>query len=130
MTPRRFTIALLLSIAPILPATAGAQPPVYLTQWGSPGSGNGEYNKPYHVAVDAAGDVYVVDWERESLGGNARVQKFSASGTYLTQWGSRGIGNGQFTTPSGAAADALGNIYVPDQSDARVQKFTNTGGYL
>ena len=30
-----------LGFASILPATAGAQPPVYLTQWGSYGTGDG-----------------------------------------------------------------------------------------
>src|SRR5262245_22548269 len=113
---RRLGITLLLSLATILPATAGAQPPVYLTQWGSYGSGNGEFNRPYHIAVDAAGDVYVVDWERASLGGNSRIQKFTGTGTYLTQWGSPGSGNGQFDTPTGVAADAFGNVFVSDQA--------------
>jgi len=43
--------------------------------------------------IDPAGNVYVVDYA------NNRVQKFNASGTYLTQWGSPGSGNGQFATP-------------------------------
>src|SRR5438132_8137239 len=105
---RRFGITLLLSLASIMPATVGAQ--VYLTQWGTPGSGNGEFNRPYGVAVDAAGDVYVVDWERESLGGNSRIQKFTGTGTYLTQWGSPGSGNGQFQNPSGVATDGSGHV--------------------
>ena len=84
---RRFGTALLVvSLASLLPATVGAQAPVYLAQWGTPGSANGEFNKPYRVAVDAAGDVYVVDFERESLGGNSRIQKFTSAGDYLTQW--------------------------------------------
>ena len=40
--------------------------------------------------MDAAGDVYVCD------SNNHRIQKFTGSGTYLTQWGSFGTGNGQF----------------------------------
>src|SRR5213596_1449171 len=109
---RRFGITLLLSLASILPATVGAQAPVYLTQWGSQGSGNGEFNRPYRVAVDAAGDVYVVDWARASQGGNSRIQKFTGTGIYLTQWGSFGSGIGQFYNPSGVATDAAGNVYV------------------
>ena len=27
---------------------------------------------------------------------NYRIEKFDGNGTYLTQWGSQGIGNGQF----------------------------------
>src|SRR3989442_1307129 len=36
----------------ILPATVGAQTPVYLTQWGSFGSGNGQFMYPTGVATD------------------------------------------------------------------------------
>lgn len=40
-SPWRFGITLaFLGFASILPATAGAQCPTYLTQWGSPGSGS------------------------------------------------------------------------------------------
>jgi NHL repeat len=38
--------------------------------WGSPGSGNGQFNGPYGVAVDFEGRVYVAD------PGNNRVQEF------------------------------------------------------
>ena len=84
---RCFGITLLLLSVAILPATAWAQPPVHVGQWGTPGSGNGDFNKSFRVAVDAAGDVYVVDFERESLGGNSPIQKFTGAGSYLTQWG-------------------------------------------
>jgi len=51
--------------------------------------------------IDPAGNVYVVDYA------NSRVQKFNASGTYLTQWGSPGSGNGQFATPYQIAGEPL-----------------------
>ena len=51
---RRLWITLaLLSFASILPAKVGAQPPVYLTQWGAFGSGDGQFNVPWGVATDA-----------------------------------------------------------------------------
>jgi DNA-binding beta-propeller fold protein YncE len=62
----------------------------YLTQWGSFGTGNGQFNVPFGVAVDSFGNVYVADAD------NSRIQKFTSGGTYLTQWGSFGTGNGQF----------------------------------
>src|SRR2546427_358857 len=111
MTPRlrRFAIALaFLGFASILPATVGAQPPVYLTQWGTFGSGNGQFCDPTAVATDGAGDVFVVD------SGNFRIEKFSGTGAYLTQWGSYGSGDGQFIIPIGVATDATGNVYVSD----------------
>src|SRR5436309_631518 len=108
----------------LLPATVGAQPLVYLTQWGSQGSGNGQFNYPYGVATDAAGNVYVAD------NGNHRIQKFTDAGTYLTQWGSLGSGDGQFYAPWGVATNAAGDVYVADRGNACIQKFTGTGTYL
>ena len=64
----------------------------YLGQWGSHGSGNGQFDYPYGVAVAPGGDVYVADSD------NNRVQYFTASGSYLGQWGTYGSGNGQFNT--------------------------------
>ena len=53
-----------------------------LGQFGSQGSGAGQFQTPVGVAVDqASGDVYVAD------SGNARVQKFSATGAFIAAWG-------------------------------------------
>ena len=87
----------------------------YLTQWGSYGSGNGQFDDPIGVATDAAGNVYVADTD------NHRIQKFTGTGTYLTQWGSSGSGNGQFAYPAGVATDAAGNVYVADSENYRVE---------
>jgi hypothetical protein len=40
-----------------------------------------------------------------------RIQKFDSNGGYLAQWGSTGIGNGQFNFPQGVARDGQGNCY-------------------
>ena len=96
----------------------------YLTQWGSMGSGNGQFNAPFGIAIDAAGNVYVAD------SGNHRIQKFTSNGAYLTQWGGLGSGNGQFNGPRGVATDAGGNVYVAEQLNNRIQKFTSTGAYI
>jgi DNA-binding beta-propeller fold protein YncE len=69
------------------------------------------------VATDDAGDVYVSDIT------NNRIQKFTGSGTYLTQWGSFGAGEGQFSSPYCVATDDAGDVYVADYSNSRVQKF-------
>jgi len=92
-----------------------------ITQWGSRGSGDGQFNDPRGIAVDNSGNVYVSDYS------DNRVQKFRSDGTFITQWGSTGSGNGQFNGPSGVAIDNAGNVYVTGD---RIQKFTSTGTFL
>jgi DNA-binding beta-propeller fold protein YncE len=99
-------------------------PPTYLTQFGSAGSGNGQFVFPSGVAVDSRNNVYVADTV------NDRVEKFDSRGNYLTQWGSSGTGNGQFDYPYGIAVDSRNNVYVVDGRNRRVQKFTSSGTYL
>jgi DNA-binding beta-propeller fold protein YncE len=96
----------------------------HLTQWGSLGTNNGQFEGASGVAVDSGNNLYVAD------AGNNRVQKFSASGTYLTQWGSLGTNNGQFDYPQGVAVDGSNNVYVADQDNSRVEKFDSNGNYL
>jgi DNA-binding beta-propeller fold protein YncE len=103
----------------------------FITKWGSGGSANGQFVNPEGIAVDAAGNVYVADYN------NNRIQKFSgagvaaqeAPGVFLLKWGSSGTGNGQFQYPVGVATDAAGNVYVVDDDNHRIQKFTSTGSY-
>ena len=97
---------------------------VQLAQWGSAGTGNGQFNNPTGVAVDAADNVFVADRN------NHRVQKFDSAGNYLTQWGGLGSGNGQFSNPTYLAVDTAGNVYVGDRNNDRIQKFDNSGNYL
>jgi len=52
-----------------------------IAAWGTSGSGPGEFQEPMGVAVDAQGDIYVADSR------NRRVQKFSARGKFLAEFG-------------------------------------------
>ena len=72
----------------------------------------------------AAVNVYVVDT------GNHRVQKFDASGNFVSTWGSSGGGNGQFNNPRGIAVDNSGNVYVADTNNNRVQEFDANGNFV
>lgn len=84
---------------------------------------------PYYaadgVAVDANGNVFVVDTYPSDM-----VLKLRSDGTHLTSWGSDGTGAGQFDTPTRAAVDPSGNVYVVDYGNNRVEIFSNDGGYL
>ena len=48
----------------------------------------------------------------------------------LAKWGSEGAGGGQFNDPIGIAVDGLGNVYVADNGNNRVQVFTAGGEFL
>ena len=48
---------------------------------------------------------------------NDRVQEFTSSGVYITQWGSYGSDNGQFSYPWGITVDSGGNVYVVDSGN-------------
>ncbi|MBI3743628.1 MAG: hypothetical protein HY261_05000, partial [Chloroflexi bacterium] len=86
-------------------------------KWGSEGSGDGQFNMPSGIAVDAQGNVYVADR------GNYRIQEFTSTGKFLTKWGSEGSGDGQFNSPFGVAVDGVGNVYVADFDTPGIQKF-------
>jgi uncharacterized repeat protein (TIGR01451 family) len=96
----------------------------FLDKWGSAGSGDGEFNRPMDVVLDAAGNVYVVD-ER-----NHRIQKVNSSGTFQLKWGSSGTAENQFSYPQSIALDADGNFYVADGYNHRIQKFNSSGTFL
>ncbi len=74
---------------------------------------------PRAVAVDAEGNVWVVDT------GNKRVVKFDDNGQPLTVYGSSGTSAGQFSEPVGIAVSAkTGEIYIADTWNHRVQRFS------
>jgi tripartite motif-containing protein 71 len=79
---------------------------------------------PEAVAVDTQGNVYIADQL------SYVVQEFTASGTFETQWGSYGGGQGQFGPIGGLATDAAGNVYVIDSSHDRVEKFSPSGVFI
>ncbi|MCL4458965.1 MAG: TIGR03663 family protein [Chloroflexi bacterium] len=102
----------------------------FVLMWGSPGGAVGQFNEPWGIAVNQAGNVFVADtW-------NHRIQKFDGLGRFLAVWGHYGNvkdGSGEpgtFYGPRGIAIDAMGNVYVTDTGNNRIQKFDNTGKYL
>jgi len=119
-------VAILFSIVTIsINSLSASENYPFVTKWGSYGSGNGQFNYPTGVAVNASGNVYVA--ER----GNSRIQKFSSDGTFITKWGSHGSGDGQFNYPRGVAVDTSGNVYVTEWGGSdRIQKFSSDGTFI
>jgi sugar lactone lactonase YvrE len=108
---------------------------VVTTLAGSPGmagSADGvgaaaRFTFPQGVAVDTAGNVYVVD-------ANA-IRKVSASGAVTTLAGTTSVkgnadgsgANAQFNQPWGIAVDKDGNLYVADTENYLIRKITQAG---
>jgi prepilin-type N-terminal cleavage/methylation domain-containing protein len=101
----------------------------YESQFGSVGTGNGQFTTPVGIGVDPSGNIWVTD------SSNKRVEEFSSAGTYESQIGcasgacSATSTNGGFNGPSGVAIDSIGNIWVVDVSNKRVEEFSSTGTY-
>ncbi len=101
----------------------------FLLMWGSKGNGDGQFGdilnpREGRLAVDMQGNVYVIDLK------NRRIQKFDSNGNYLTQWGTQGVGEGQFIEPFDIAVDQQNHVYVSDVGSNTVQKFDETGRFL
>ncbi len=84
-------------------------------------------NEPNDVALDSRGNIYVV----QGHGGDMpRVLKFSPTGEFITQWGSRGYGPGQFVAAHAIEIDADDVLYVADRENMRIQRFDTDGNLL
>ncbi len=108
----------------------------------------GGLSGPHGVAVDSTGDVYVAD------AGHIRMEKFDASGNFLSMWGKNvdsanpstdfeictvaanckqgeiGTLGGEFSGPEGVAIDTADNVYVTDTYAHRVEEFSSSGDFI
>jgi streptogramin lyase len=98
----------------------------------------GTLSRPFGIVTDSIGNIYVADKYHN------RIQKFNPNGNFLVTFGvgvltntntfencfgtscytgRSGSINGEFIHPRGVAIDLLGNVYVVDTKNGRVQKF-------
>ncbi len=103
----------------------------FITEWGAYGSGDNQFLFPFDVVVDSSGDVWVSDYH------NACVRKYHDSGgdAYVHDRtigtpGSPGSADGQFHYPWGLAVDDDDNLYVADNYNHRIQKFSSSGAFI
>ena len=87
------------------------------------GSGDGKLKSPIGVAVGHH-VIAVSEWYDHV------VKKYSLQGDYLSKFGSRGSGDGQFNNPQGLSFNSKGLLYVVDYSNHRVQVFRENNAFL
>lgn len=104
----------------------GKEPPVSLRLLRTIGNlyaedENFAFYAPYDIALDAEGNMYIVD------NGNFRIQKFSPEGRYLATIGRRGQGPAEFESPISIDIDSKGYIYIADTPNRKIHILTPEG---
>jgi streptogramin lyase len=111
---------------------AGTLVTTYAGLTGVTGAANGStalasFNKPFGVAADTSGNIYVAD------AGNNMIRMISPSGTVSTFAGTGvagaadGADSASFNSPLGVAVDKAGNVYVADYENSLVRKISPAG---
>jgi len=93
-------------------------------------NGSRRLNQPNDVAIADNGDIFVVQGHTPGPNGDARVLKFSQDGTFITSWGGKGAGPGQFQVAHGIDIDAQGQLWVADRENQRIQVFEPDGTFV
>lgn len=96
----------------------------YLGEFGTGGTGDGQFWWPSSLAFDREGRLYVAD---EAL---HRITVFGKDGRFLNKWGVNGSRIGELDRPSYLAFDGEDHLYVADSRNHRVQKFSKDGHFL
>jgi len=97
-----------------------------LAAWGGQGYGGGTFEPgccfgPSSLAIAADGTVFVAD---DGLG---LVQRFSADGAFVVEWGGTSRQLGRFNHPADVAITADGDVVVMDSDNFRVQRLAPDG---
>ncbi len=92
---------------------------------GSGGKGPGGFEMVLDGVQDSKKCYYVSE-----MGEFDRIQKFSADGEFLLQWGGHGSEPGQFVRPQNMAIDEKDQIWVADACNHRIQVFDTEGNLV
>ena len=94
----------------------------FLNIMGSKGSAHGQLGEPNGIAIDRTGNIYVAE-----VASNHRVQKLAPDGTFIAEWKGSELG---FYGPRRIAIGPDDSIYVVDQGNNRIVKFSSNGDVL
>ncbi|HYR88339.1 MAG TPA: peptidyl-alpha-hydroxyglycine alpha-amidating lyase family protein [Terriglobia bacterium] len=97
----------------------------WLKNWGSRGTGQGQFNIVHGIAIDAQGNVYVGDE------GNKRIQVFDTEGRFKTQFQNVGTPTALCITPGPQQVLYVAHTGDPEgMEDAAIYKVDLTGSVL
>ena len=97
----------------------------FMTTFGDEGVGQGQFDTPYGVTCDSAGNVYVADCC------NHRIQVFTFDGIFLGMFGEHGEGRGELSHPVGIALDPSSkHVYISEKNNSRISVFTCEGEFV
>ena len=85
---------------------------------------NGPLRAPDDIVFGAKGDMFIADT------GNSRILHLTPDGKFISQWGKKGKGPGEFATAHSLEIDHNGRIYVGDRNNNRVQVFGPDGAFV
>jgi hypothetical protein len=91
---------------------------------GTLGSGIGQFNKPFSMAVTPDDNLFVADTF------NNRIQVFDLNGAFLFTFGSLGAVAKQFNRPNDIEVAPNGNLIITDKNNQRIQVFDTSGDFL
>jgi RHS repeat-associated protein len=103
-------------------SSAGA----YITQFGSEGTGNGQFKGPRGVAVSGS-DVYVADT------GNERVEELSTAGEYIRAFGTAGGEDEKVGELQTITVSPEGDVWVASKGELErhyLEEFSATGTFM
>jgi len=92
--------------------------------FGSEGSGNGQFCRPWGICSDQHGNIIIGDRS------NHRIQVFGSNGTFKHRFGCEGVRPGQFNRPAGVAATREGYVVVADKDNHRIQVLKIDGTFM
>ena len=103
-------------------------------KFGGYGDNDGRFIWPTAIAVDSDGLAYVADeWLHRISIFDTNVEFNGADieeRNFLRKWGVGGTEPGQLGAPAGLALDSNENLYISEQGNNRVSKFTRGGEFL
>jgi YD repeat-containing protein len=101
-----------------------------VTSFGKAGSGSEQVKEPQGIAVGSEGHVYIADTGNNRIDEYSYTNKIGAKPTFVRTFGSEGTGSGQLKAPHVIATDSVGNVWVSDPGNNRIDTFNGAGTFL